>query len=86
MRALSPTAFISSVAPGAMPAIVSHSGTSDSTGNFFSVAGSSLLIPSSIWLSLGAYLSDPCTLVGLAPVAIAIDEPMDESWPDTVPL
>ena len=86
MRALSPTDFINSVASGAFPAIAIHSGTSDSTGSFFSVAGSALLIPSSIWFSRGAYLSDPWTFVGLFPVAIAIDVPMDESWPDTVPL
>ena len=86
MSALSPTALISSVAYGAIPAIASHSGTSDLTGSFFTVAGSALLMPSSIWAMRGAYLSDPCTSVGLAPVAIAIDVPMDESWPDTVPL
>ena len=71
-------AWSSGDAAGVRERSLKNWGTSDSTGSFFIVGGSSRRIPSSIWLSRGRSLSELSSFVGLHPVAKAIVAPMAE--------
>ena len=75
-----------SAAFASMTYVAISSGTSTSTGNFFTMGGSAFFQPSSICSFRGNYLSEACTFVGFRFVARESCVPAAESALDTVPL